>query len=439
MQKQPWAKMPAWMRSALGVFLCIHTASYCSMKMDSQIGFVAPKLVRSRVWACVPLLVMAGDEQAIDLRFAKDLTKSIRAAVDPEAVLDIVFSTLLWFNSVHATTCLYLLGRFADSGKLSRQQGNSEIMIKLIETHAQFLKEGTFDLQSVSNSALALGSLARLSPTIRMICDSLAEEAIKRLDEMKGNDLRAMTNTIYGFAKSRCRSNVINNLFDRSAHVLSTNVPLLNAQGISNSVWALSTYWDGTANSNMKIFLEAVSREATSKLVTFNDQNLANTAYGFAREGIVSVSFFSELAKAYRDILATLNGRITGQNLAKVASAFARLGIEDVPLFDSIANAATRNPAILGTMDVTELAWAFAEIGFRHDGVMEVFAKRAISSMSSMADWNVCVLPWAFKSLGYSSKYSSLLQALNFEVGQRKLTDKFVQQSHLGPIAWKRT
>merc|ERR1739848_159988 len=81
---------------------------------------------------------------------------------------------------------------------------------------------------------------------------------------------------------------------------------------------------------------DALAEAALLKISSFDEQNLANTAWAFAKVGRDDSRLFDALAEAALRKISSFND----QNLANTAWAFAKVGRDDARLFDVLAEAA---------------------------------------------------------------------------------------------------
>ena len=98
-----------------------------------------------------------------------------------------------------------------------------------------------------------------------------------------------------------------------------------------------------------------MTEAALKKISSFNEQNLANTAWAFATVGRDDARLFDALAKAALMTISSFNE----QELANTAWAFANVGRDDARLFDALAQAALLKVRNLNERNLASTAWAF--------------------------------------------------------------------------------
>ncbi|KAJ8601610.1 hypothetical protein CTAYLR_008466 [Chrysophaeum taylorii] len=164
-----------------------------------------------------------------------------------------------------------------------------------------------------------------------------------------------------------------------------------NPQNLANTAWAFAR-----AGIDAPQLFAAIADAALSRLGEFNPQDLANTAWAVATAGIEAPRLFAVIADdlantawavatagieaprlfaVIADVIPSRLKEFNPQNLANTAWAVATAGIEAPQLFDAIALAVR---SLLGEFNPQELAnaaWAFACVDWKKDP--EFFAELA--------------------------------------------------------------
>jgi len=118
---------------------------------------------------------------------------------------------------------------------------------------------------------------------------------------------------------------------EASQIVLATDVHLLNASDLANTVWTCGKLQvKGTAVP--RSFSDAVRRRALDILVEFAATDFAKTAWGFARLRDFHEAFFDALGHAS----CAVCGEATAQELSGLAWSFGKVVLLHVSLFKKV-------------------------------------------------------------------------------------------------------
>ena len=107
---------------------------------------------------------------------------------------------------------------------------------------------------------------------------------------------------------------------------------------------------------DLDILFVALASAAQQRLATFNAQDLAKTAWAFAKAARSDELLFVALARKAQQLLATFNA----QDLANTAWAFATAARSDELLFVALAREAQQRLPTFNAQSIANTAWAFA-------------------------------------------------------------------------------
>jgi len=117
---------------------------------------------------------------------------------------------------------------------------------------------------------------------------------------------------------------------EASQIVLATDVHLLQASDLANTVWACGKLQVKAAA--LRGFSDAVRRRALEILVEFAATDLAKTAWAFARLRDFHEAFFDALGHAS----CAVCGEATAQELSGLAWSFGKVVLLHVSLFEKV-------------------------------------------------------------------------------------------------------
>lgn len=192
------------------------------------------------------------------------LQRSILQAKDALEIMDIVSSSLAWFDVIHSTTCLFRLGNFAqeDIRRLPSSTFENPAFEDLLDFQFRHIAEtkgtkfisGKKGEQALANTALAVGMLSKSTGKVEMLVSPLAKLSLKRIPGMRDiTSIRAATNILFGFVLARCRSPEVDQLFDLTSgelvRIFRATTRQLTEQEladlaieISTLAWSFATY-----------------------------------------------------------------------------------------------------------------------------------------------------------------------------------------------------
>ena len=165
---------------------------------------------------------------------------------------------------------------------------------------------------------------------------------------------RELANIAHGVAKSGVRSADAESLMAALARSMERRLGDCNPQELANTAWAFAK-----AGHPDPALFTAVAGAAERRLGSFNAQELTNTAWAFATAGQTNEQLFVELAQAVGQRLGDFNT----QGLANTSWAFAKAGHTDPQLFKAMAKMAQQRLRDFNSQDIANTAWAFAKAG----------------------------------------------------------------------------
>ena len=147
-------------------------------------------------------------------------------------------------------------------------------------------------------------------------------------------------------------------------------------QNLANTAWAFAT-----AGQRAPVLLDAIAAAAVPRLRDFNPQGLANTAWAFATAGHLAPALLDAIAVAAVPRLR----EFVPQNLANTAWAFATAGHAAPALLDAIAAAAVPRLRDFNPQGLANTAWAFATAGHAAPALLDAISAVA---MPRLHDFN---------------------------------------------------
>jgi len=196
-----------------------------------------------------------------------------------------------------------------------------------------------------------------------------------------------------------------------------------------------------TAIKQASPLLDALAKASIKQIHKFNDRDVSNTAWAFAKTGHQSPQLFDAISAARIKLIASFSP----QALANTAWSFARAGHSAPALFDEIAVAALANADKLKPQEISNTAWAFASAGHPAPALFDALAISAISMISSSSSTSANVrgdafrpeeiagMAWAYGKAGRAAP--ALFDALA-PVMQRYAARGLIRPRELAATAW---
>jgi len=108
--------------------------------------------------------------------------------------------------------------------------------------------------------------------------------------------------------------------------------------------------------------IDAISAAALAKIDDYNQQNIANTAWAFAKLVVTHQPLLASISAA----AITRSSEFIPQGLANLAWALAKLVVLDAPLMPALSSAAMPNIDEYVPQNLSNMSWAFATLGVLH-------------------------------------------------------------------------
>ena len=221
--------------------------------------------------------------------------------------------------------------------------------------------------------------------------DSLVQHTMKTVSSSAEIRAREVANIAHGVAKSG-RGSAMAPLMGTLAGTMICRLDGCNAQELANTAWAFAKA--GYVDQQLFTCLAQVS---VKHLDSFNAQELANTAWAFATAGHSDAQLFEALAR----VAARRLGQFNTQGLANTAWAFATAGHSDAQLFEALAEMAQSRLNDFNTQDLAHTAWAFAKLGHSDAQLFTALARSTKPRLDSFSAQGLANTVWAFAKAGH--------------------------------------
>eukprot|EP00929_Paragymnodinium_shiwhaense_P048416 TRINITY_DN24481_c0_g2_i3.p1 TRINITY_DN24481_c0_g2~~TRINITY_DN24481_c0_g2_i3.p1 ORF type:complete len:1080 (-),score=278.32 TRINITY_DN24481_c0_g2_i3:174-3413(-) len=202
---------------------------------------------------------------------------------------------------------------------------------------------------------------------------------------------RQLVNIAHGIAHSG-RGPAMSQLMKALARSIQRRLGDCNAQELANTAWAFAK----AGQSDAELF-EALARVAEKRISELNAQEVANTVWAFATTGHVDTKLFAAAARVVEQRL----GDFTVQGLANTAWAFAKAGHTDTKLFTAMARSAEQRADYFFPQDLAQAAWAFAKAGHADTQLFAALARSAEWHLASFNAQGLATTVWAFAKAGH--------------------------------------
>ncbi|KAJ8611498.1 hypothetical protein CTAYLR_010479 [Chrysophaeum taylorii] len=311
----------------------------------------------------------------------------------------------------------------------------------------------SFEPQHLANLAWAF---AKAGIEVRQLFGCIAESAIARIRDFKPQEV---ANISWAFATASVRAPrlfaaiadaascvVVTHALCRPPHVAITawafakvggaprffqevepfvvaRVRDFNERDLANTAWAFAK-----ANRTAPRVFDRIAAVATPRLSDFNTQDLANTAWAFAKSNYPAPRLYHVLAKVIR--AKRLDAFLTSQ-LTTIAWAFATAGVEAPRLFRAIAEVAPSRVPSLDAKVLSNVAWSFATAGVEAPDLFQIIAAAVKTRLFEFDTSYLSSTAWAFSMAVVSAP--DLFDAIASEAG-KKLDD--FAPADLANMAW---
>ena len=141
--------------------------------------------------------------------------------------------------------------------------------------------------------------------------------------------------------------------------------------------------------------IQVIAAEARRKVESLQCQDLASTAWSFARLAANDEELLGDIAVR---VIATIEG-LDELGLANTAWAFAKLDIENLPLFECLCNAAQLKMAKFTTQNLANFAWSLARLGLVKTSLLKDVQEQAMLKMAECTTFDLSILIWSFDAL----------------------------------------
>ena len=271
---------------------------------------------------------------------------------------------------------------------------NAQTLEELFRTVAAY--EGSFNHIHLSACWNSLGHQVRAASVTwhqehALTLASLVRHTTRIVSSSSEIRARELANIAHGVAKSG-RGSEMGELMTALARSIERRVGDCNAQELANTAWAFAKVGQLDA-----VLFAALARAAERHMDSFKAQELANTAWAFATAGVSAgpLSLFVALARAAERRLADFNV----QGLSNTVWAFAKAGHADAPLLRSMAKMSMQRLGEFNAQDLAHTAWAFAKLGVDAElfAALAGVAERHLDSFNAQGLANTV---WAFAKAG---------------------------------------
>ncbi len=176
-----------------------------------------------------------------------------------------------------------------------------------------------------------------------------------------------------------------------------------------------------TAGHEAPVLLNAIAAEAASRLREFNPQDLANTAWPYAKAGHAAPFLLNVIAAEAVQRVREFNP----QDLANTAWAYAKAGHAAFTLLDYIAAEAAPHVGEFNPHDFAITAWAYAKAGHAAPALLDAIAEEAAPRLGEFNPQTLANTAWAFAAadrstdaLGlFGKRFTSRCEELAEELG----------------------
>ena len=237
--------------------------------------------------------------------------------------------------------------------------------------------------------AMVAWGFARVGFREQDLFDEIAKVALSK--KMDSFSTRELANLAWAFAKS---SRSQETFFDKIAEEATLHIKKFEStKDLAMTAYAFALASEDSEKRNF--LFEAIASEAIDRIDSFNGQDLANTAWAFAKTNVECRRLFDAIERAVVD----RNEEFTSQALSNLLWAFAARGHEAPRLFDFVGEEIRHKD--FNAQSLSNIAWAFATADHKAPRVFDLLAESIrISDLTTQGLANVA---WAFAKANHTS------------------------------------
>eukprot|EP00928_Gymnodinium_smaydae_P038278 TRINITY_DN26430_c0_g1_i1.p1 TRINITY_DN26430_c0_g1~~TRINITY_DN26430_c0_g1_i1.p1 ORF type:complete len:1082 (+),score=131.33 TRINITY_DN26430_c0_g1_i1:283-3246(+) len=244
--------------------------------------------------------------------------------------------------------------------------------------------------------------------------ESLVQQTIRTFSG-DGIQARQLANIAHGAARSGKGQNM-GAMLSALARSIEPRLGECNAQELANTAWAFAK-----AGHDDAALFKALEVVVVKRVDEFNSQELANIVWAFATAGYSSKQLFTAFGVAVKRRL----DEFTTQGFANVAYAFAKAGHVDTQLFTAMARSADWRINDFNAQDFAHTAWAFAKVGQFDDKLFIALAKSVEWHLKSFNAQGLANTAWAFAKAGRldAQLFTALARSIELRVNDFNAQD----------------
>ena len=166
-----------------------------------------------------------------------------------------------------------------------------------------------------------------------------------------------------------------------------TTPEIFNPQNLANTAWAFAKLF----HRDNELFTR-ISQLAEEQIEDFSVQNLSNITWAFAKVRHDNFMFF-ELTSYH---ILRLLPEFSTQAAVNSVWAMAEISYHHRQVFCQVAEIATKRSDSYKPQDLSNLIWSFAEILHQHDDLLQSIAKTTCSKIGSLSCQHLACIAWSY-------------------------------------------
>lgn len=329
------------------------------------------------------------------------LNKRLVAIEDAEELLALVAQELSGFDVLNTVTVLNRLSRLPGSRKMQRDHRALEILYRL---EAWLTRASAHDSEMDGPEAVLPKHLASISTGLARLQwkDSTAGRVLRMIMALAPGVLplaraRDLSNLAWSFATLNVRG--FDSVLLAIARESVAQIADFNEQNLSNTCWAFAKI--GLRHDPL---IKAIADETLRKLPQFSAQGLSNTLWGYATlvikgEECLGKSAWKLVCALLEELIARLPGCPT-QQLSNSAWACCRLGVRHDDFMAAIASEGMRKLPNYTTQDLANTSMAFAKTNINNREFLRALAGEAARKMRDFEAREVSNITWSLNIMG---------------------------------------
>ena len=268
----------------------------------------------------------------------------------------------------------------------------------------------SFNTVNLSTCWTMLGRVGYRDESLAQKLMRLRKQTLNTFDTLGALwDAQGLANLANALGNLELGGGAWSSLWDAIAVEAATRVLEFNPQNLANTAYAYAK-----ADHAAPALFDAIAAEVVRRLVRrvdkFTPEGLTNLLWGYAKADHAAPALFNAIAAE----VARRVDKFNPQDLAKTVWGYAKAGHAAPVLFDAIAPEVARRVDKFNPQDLANTAWGYATAGHAAPELLDAISKESVSRVRDFNAQNLSNMAWAYATARHPSP--ALLDAIAAEV-----------------------